>query len=157
MASWKYPQLDVDELKIAKAVIRDVPESIRDLYNVCKAIRGMYLNDAKDFLNRVLEEKEALPFWRYNKGASHKSNISAKWKIKAGRYPKKAIRQVLKVLENAEANATNKGLDVDKLIIRHIAAHKGITLQRYMPRAFGRATAKYRRTSNIEVILEEVE
>ncbi|BDB97653.1 50S ribosomal protein L22 [Saccharolobus caldissimus] len=157
MASWIYPQLNVDELKIAKAVVRDVPVSIKDLYNVCKAIRGMYLHDAKNFLNRVLEEKEALPYWRYYKGASHKSNISPKWKIKAGRYPKKAIRYVLKLLENAEANASNKGLDSDKLIIKHIAAHKGFTLKRYMPRAFGRATAKYRRTSNIEVILEEVE
>ncbi|WP_338601108.1 50S ribosomal protein L22 [Sulfolobus tengchongensis] len=157
MGSWSYPQLNVDELKIAKAVIRDVPVSIKDLYNVCKSIRGMYLSDAKDFLNRVLEEKEALPFWRYNKGASHKSNISAKWKVKAGRYPKKAIKHVLKLLENAEANATNKGLDVNKLVIRHIAAHKSIILKRYMPRAFGRATAKYRRTANVEVILEEVE
>ncbi|MEM0293446.1 MAG: 50S ribosomal protein L22 [Saccharolobus sp.] len=157
MGNWTYPQLEVDELRIAKSVLRDVPVSIKDLYNVCKAIRGMYVNDAKEFLNRVLQEKEALPYFRYKSGASHKANISAKFKIKAGRYPKKAVKYVLKLIENAEANASNKGLDVDKLVITHIASHKGIILKRYMPRAFGRATRKYRRTSNIEIILKEVD
>ncbi|MEM1629800.1 MAG: 50S ribosomal protein L22 [Saccharolobus sp.] len=157
MGNWTYPQLEVDELRIAKSVLRNVPVSIKDLYNVCKAIRGMYVNDAKEFLNRVLQEKEALPYFRYSSGASHKANISAKFKIKAGRYPKKAIKYVLKLIENAEANASNKGLNLDKLVIIHIASHKGITLKRYMPRAFGRATPKYRRTSNIEIILKEAD
>lgn len=156
MGAWVYPDLGVDETRISKAVARDVPVSIKDLYNVCKAIRGMKLNDAREFLSRVLEGKEALPFRKYNKGASHKNNISRKWKIKTGRYPVKAIKYVLKVLDNAEANALSKGLDTDRLKIVHIAAHKGIILKRYMPRAFGRSTRKFRRTSNIEVILEEV-
>ena len=69
MGNWTYPQLEVDELRIAKSVLRNVPVSIKDLYNVCKAIRGMYVNDAKEFLNRVLQEKEALPYFRYNSGA----------------------------------------------------------------------------------------
>ncbi|QIW23287.1 50S ribosomal protein L22 [Sulfolobus sp. S-194] len=156
MAGWIYPKLDIDENKLAKAVIKNVPASIRDLYNVCKAIRGMKLNDAKQFLNNVLEEKEALPFWKHSHGASHRSNISPKWKVKSGRYPKKAIRYVLKVLENAENNANSKGLDLENVKIVHIAAHKGIVLKRYMPRAFGRSTRKYRYTSHIEVILGEV-
>ncbi|MBP1357444.1 MAG: 50S ribosomal protein L22 [Sulfolobus sp.] len=156
MAQWVYPNLGIEENKIAKAVIRNVPASVRDLYNVCKAIRGMKLNDAKQFLNNVLEEKEALPFWRYSHGSSHKRNISPKWKVKNGRYPKKAIKYVLKVLENAENNANSKGLDMDNVKIAHIAAHKGIVIKRFMPRAFGRSTRKYRYTSNIEVVLAEV-
>ncbi|BFH73483.1 50S ribosomal protein L22 [Sulfurisphaera javensis] len=156
MAHWTYPILNIDDTKIAKAVIRNVPASIRDLYNVCKAIRGMKLNDAKRFLYDVLDEKDALPFWRHSHGASHKSNISPKWKVKSGRYPKKAIKYVLKVLENAENNANSKGLDMDNVKIVHIAAHKGITIKRFMPRAFGRSTRKYRYTSNIEVVLAEV-
>lgn len=156
MAHWTYPQLEIEENKMAKAVIRNVPSSVRDLYNVCKAIRGMKLNDAKQFLNNVLEEKEALPFWRYSHGSSHKANISPKWKVKNGRYPKKAVQYVLKVLENAENNANSKGLDMDNLKIQHIAVHKGIIIKRFMPRAFGRSTRKYRYTSNIEVVLAEV-
>lgn len=157
MASWTYPQLSIPEDRVAKAVIMNVDSSIRDLYNVCKAVRGMKLNEAKTFLERVLRQEEALPFWRYSHGASHRSNISEKWKVKSGRYPKKAIKYVLKVLQNAENNASVKGLDIDNVRIVHIAAHKGVTIKRYMPRAFGRATRKYKYTSHIEVVLAEVE
>ena len=157
MPTWVYPQLPYPEDRLAKAVIRNVDASMRDLYNVCKAIRGMWLKDAKAFLQRVLDEKEAMPFWKHSHGAAHRSNISERWKVKSGRYPKKAIKYVLKVLESAENNASAKGLDVDRLKIVHIAAHKGITLKRYMPRAFGRATPKFKRTSHIEVVLAEVE
>jgi large subunit ribosomal protein L22 len=156
MASWTYPQLSIDDTKLGKAVVKDAPVSIRDLYNVCKAIRGMKVKEARDFLDRVLKHQEALPFWRYSHGSSHRSNISSKWGIKNGRYPVKAIKYVLKALDNAEANAVSKGLDPDSLKIIHIAAHKSFTLKRFMPRAFGRATAKYRRTSHIEVIVGEV-
>lgn len=155
MAGWVYPDLKIDETKMGKAVIKDAPVSIRDLYNVCKAIRGMKLKDAKMFLERVSNSQESLPFWRYSHGSSHKSNISSKWKVKNGRYPVKAIQFVLKALDNAEANAVAKGLDSDSIRILHIAAHKGIIIKRFMPRAFGRATRKYRRTSNIEVIVGE--
>lgn len=100
--------------------------------------------------------KLALPFWRYSHGTSHRSNISRKWKVKSGRYPKKAIKYVLKLLDNAENNANSKGLDIDNLKIVHIAAHKGLVLKRYMTRAFGRSTRKYKYLSHIEVILGEV-
>lgn len=155
MGGWIYPDLKIDESKIGKAVVRDAPVSIKDLYNVCKAIRGMKLKDARTFLERVMNKQEALPFWRYSHGSSHRHNISSKWKIKNGRYPVKAIKFVLKALDNAEANAIAKGLDPDSVIILHIAAHKGLTLKRFMPRAFGRATRKFRRTANIEVIVGE--
>ncbi|EZQ03858.1 50S ribosomal protein L22 [Candidatus Acidianus copahuensis] len=156
MGSWKYPLLGVDEEKVYKAVLKEVPASYRDLYNVCKAVRGMNLQSAKKFLERVERKEEALPFYRYSHGSSHRSNISSKWKVKNGRYPVKAVQYVLKVLNSAESNAVAKGLDADSLTILHIACHKGITLKRFMPRAFGRATAKYRRTSNIEVMVGEV-
>ncbi|QKQ99925.1 50S ribosomal protein L22 [Metallosphaera tengchongensis] len=156
MGSWTYPDVGLDESRIGKAVVRNAPVSIKDLYNVSRSIRGMNVNEAKEFLQRVLDKKEAMPYWRYNHGASHKSNISKKWNVKSGRYPIKAIKYVLRALENARANAQGKGLDEDKLKVIHIASHKGIIIKRYLPRAFGRATKKYNRTSHIEVIVGEV-
>ncbi|MCQ4342458.1 MAG: 50S ribosomal protein L22, partial [Sulfolobaceae archaeon] len=76
--------------------------------------------------------------------------------VKSGRYPKKAIKYVLEVLSYAKANAVSKGLSEERLKILHAAAHKGITIRRYMPRAFGRSTRKFRYTSNIEIIVGEV-
>jgi len=154
--SWTYPSLNVDEARIGKAVKRNVAASLRDLYNVCKAIRGMKVTEAERFLTDALEGKQALPFWKHQRGAAHRSNISPKWKVKSGRYPKKAIKYVLEVLSYAKANAVSKGLSEERLKILHAAAHKGITIRRYMPRAFGRSTRKFRYTSNIEIVVGEV-
>jgi len=156
MGSWIYPSVGLDDSRTGKAVVRNAPVSIKDLYNISKAIRGMRVNEAREFLQRVLEHKEAMPYWKYSHGASHKSNISPRWKVKSGRYPEKAIKYVLKAIDNAEANAQGKGLDEDRLTVVHIAAHKGIVIKRFMPRAFGRATKKFNRTSHIEVIIGEV-
>ncbi|MEM1622503.1 MAG: uL22 family ribosomal protein, partial [Metallosphaera sp.] len=58
MAAWNYPILSLDDSRVGKAVIRNAPVSIKDLYNVCKAIRGMNVKEAQAFLQRVMEEKE---------------------------------------------------------------------------------------------------
>ena len=73
-----------------------------------------------------------------------------------GRYPVKAAKYILKVLRNARNNAENQGLDPEKLVIVHAAAHKGRYLKRYMPRAFGRSTPWFSTTTNFEVVVKEV-
>lgn len=157
MSKWIYPELEYEESKTAKALLREAPVSIRDLYNVCKAVRGMRLTQAKSYLQNVIDMKEAVPYWRHNAGASHKPNLEERWGIKSGRYPRKAAKYVLKLLDNLEVNAGSKGLETEKLRIVHIAAHKGLTLKRFIPRAFGRSSKKYRYTSNIEAVVAEVD
>ena len=73
----------------------------------------------------------------------------------AGRYPVKAAEQILKVLENAEANAEYKGMDTEKLFIEHISSHKGIVIPGYIPRAFGRMTPFNTPTTHIQIVLQE--
>ena len=72
-----------------------------------------------------------------------------------GRYPIKTAHHILQVLQAAEANAENKGLDVDRLRIMHAAAYQGIKLKRYTPRAHGRASPKYDTTTHVEIVLDE--
>lgn len=67
-----------------------------------------------------------------------------------------ASQQILKVLKNAESNADNKGLDIDRLKIVHAACQRGRTYKNFIPRAFGRSTAYNEDTSHIEIVLEEV-
>ena len=67
----------------------------------------------------------------------------------------KEAKHILKILENAEANAENKDLDTDNLYIMHIAAHKGRGIKRFVPRAMGRSVEIRRDRVHIEVILEE--
>ncbi len=156
MPTWHYSYKVRDESKIAKAVQYDIPVSIKVMREVVAVIRGLRVSEAKEFLNRVIELKEPVPFKRYKGKQAHRRGLADKWKWPIGRYPVKAARYLLRLLEHVEANAENKGLDKDKLVIVHIAAHKGMTLKRWMPRAFGRATPRFRRTSHVEVVVEEV-
>ena len=156
MPTWHYSYKVRDESKIAKAVLWDADVSVKDMREVVNAIKGMKVDDAIEFLKKVVEKKEPIPFKRYRGKIAHKRGMGAKWKWPSGRYPVKAAKYVIRLLENVRNNAEDKGLDASKLVIEHIAAHKGITLKRWMPRAFGRATPKFDRRSNVEVVVREV-
>ena len=134
----------------------DVPVHPKVMREVAAAIKGMKLQDAKRFLRNVIAKKEAVPFKRAHGKQAHRRGLADKWKWPIGRYPVKASKYMLKLLDNVENNAANKQLDVERLKIIHVAAHKGVTLKRWMPRAFGRATPKNRVHSHIEIVVEEV-
>lgn len=145
-----------DETRIAKAMARDVPVSPKKMYIVARAVRGMKLEEAKKLLEKVVAKKEPLPVFRYAGKQAHRRGLAEKWGTPIGRYPVKAAKHMLRLLANAENNAEQKDLDIERLRIVHVAVHKGPMLKRYMPRAFGRSTPKFRRLSHVEVILAEV-
>ena len=74
----------------------------------------------------------------------------------SGGHPVKASENILAVLRNAEANADNKGLDIDRLRIIHAAAHRGRTYKRFIERAFGRSSPYFENSTHVEIVLEEV-
>lgn len=156
MPTWHYSVKLEDESKIAKAVKLDIPVSIKYMREIARTLKGMKLLEAEKFLEDVIKLKQAVPFRRYHGKVSHKRGLADRFGWPAGRYPVKGAKYALELLKEVENNAENKGLDKNKLVIIHIAAHKGITLKRYMPRAFGRATPKFRRMSHLEVIVKEV-
>jgi large subunit ribosomal protein L22 len=160
MGHWRYPRIKgYDESKIARAVIRDVSMSFKEAYEVCKVVRGMRLAEAKEFLKRVMEFREPIPYTRYKLSIGHKRGLAekwVKWKTPIGRYPIKVVKHILKLLDNVENNAVNKGLDVEKLRIIHIAAHRSYYFKKWMPRAFGRATPWFRTHTSVEVVVAEV-
>lgn len=156
MPTWHYSYKVEDETKTAKAVQFDIPVSVKIMREVTNVIRGLKTSEAKKILNDVIALKQPIPFKRYKGKQSHKRGLADKYKWPIGRYPVKAARYLLKLIEQVEANAENKGLDKEKLVIVHIAAHKGLTLKRWMPRAFGRSTPRFRRTSHVEIVVEEV-
>ncbi len=61
-----------------------------------------------------------------------------------------------KLLQSAMANAENNfGLDKDNLFVSNIQVGGGPSLKRWLPRAQGRATLILKRTSQIDLELEE--
>ena len=155
MPSWRYSIKDVESEKVAVASGRDLDISWKEAREICNVIRGMKLSDAKKLLEEVIKLKQPIPYRRYHGKIPHHRGLE-RWKWPAGRYPVKAASEILKVLNNLENNAENKGLDTERLRIFHAAAHKGPVIKKYTPRAFGRATPWFKRLTHVEVAVKEV-
>lgn len=136
----------------AKASGRELKVSHKAAREVAKAIKGMDLAQAKEYLRDVMAMKKPIPYARFTKKLGHKGGME---KHCVGRYPIKTVERVLRVVKAAQANAENKGLDVDRLRIIHTAAYPGMKIKRYTPRAHGRASPKYDTTTHFEIVLEE--
>ncbi|HEX7675157.1 MAG TPA: 50S ribosomal protein L22 [Bdellovibrio sp.] len=69
---------------------------------------------------------------------------------------KKTAGMVKKLIESAVANAEyKKVMDVDNLVVKSIWVDQGPVLKRFRPRAQGRAFGVRKKTSHINVVLEE--
>ena len=154
MPKWGYSVIaeELDPEKTVKASGRELRVSHKHAREVCRTIKGMPLTKAKDYLKDVMEKKKAVPFRRYNKKLGHRHGLDHAF---AGRYPVNAAEKILKVLQSAEANAENKGLDIESLQIIHAATSQGMKIKRYTPRAHGRASPKYNTTTHVEIVLAE--
>jgi len=142
---------DVDPDKTAKAYGYELHCSRKDAQNLAAAISGMKTEDAKKYLQEVADMKRPLPAIYHKRKRAHQKGIGP------GSFPQKAASYMLKTLENAENNAEYKGFDVENMKIKHISTYGGRIIRGIMPRAQGRATNKNRITTNIEIIVEEVE
>ena len=141
-----------DPEKTAIASGREIPVKPKHVVNVCRHIRGMKLEQAKTFLEAVMREETAVPFFRHIRQVKHRRG-----KIGPGQFPVKAAEKVLQVVKGAEANAEFKGLDPEKMFISHAAMQKSSPIQGMMPRAQGRATPWNTSTCHIEIVLQERE
>ncbi len=67
--------------------------------------------------------------------------------------PRRASEPVQKLIESAAANAKSAGKNVDELTVKSILVENAGMTKKYMPRAFGRASAIRRRKSRVIVTL----
>ncbi len=142
---------DADPDKTAKAYGNELHCSYRDSKNLAYAIRGMKTDKAKSFLEEIIEMKKPLPTVFHKRKRAHQKGTGP------ASFPQKAAQYMLKTLKNAENNAEYKGFDAENMKISHISTYRGRVVRGIIPRAFGRATDKNTSTTNIEIILEEVE
>ena len=154
MPKWGYSIISemLNPEKTAKASGRELKISHKAAREVCHAIKGLDLNNAKAYLRDVQIKKRAIPYMRYNKKLPHRHGLTNAF---SGRYPIKAAKQILNVLISAQSNAENQGLDVDRLRIIHAAAYQGMKIKRFKPRAQGRSSPKFDTTTHVEIVLDE--
>ncbi len=127
MGLYKYSHKEADEKQLARAQMHDVNASYKDFTQVLAAIKNKNIADATQILTETISMKKAIPYVRFAKGIGHRSELGGK----KGRYPKKEAKLTLALLQNAVANAENKGLDKNSLYIKAASAHKQNALMRY--------------------------
>lgn len=152
MPLFNYSFKSYDPLLHIRASGREVDVSPKNTREVCKAIKGMFLKDARSYLEGVKEKNLAVPYRRYKRGGAHRSDLNG---FHAGAYPVKSATKVLEVLNNLEANADFKGRDLDRLKIVHAAALRGRVVRSYTPRAQGRSSPSFNTLVHIEIVATE--
>jgi len=142
MAQYNY-SYKVSE-NMAKAVGRHLPISYKYSVEICRYLRGKPMERAKAILTNVINMKEPIPFKRYVKNIGHRP------KMGPGRYPIKASKYILALLDSVTANAQMKGLATGKLEICHISAQRGPMIMHR-----GRTGRTKMKQTHIEVVVRE--
>ncbi|MEM3031772.1 MAG: 50S ribosomal protein L22 [Nitrososphaerota archaeon] len=147
MPNWGYSTALAEGENAAKASAREVDVSPKWAREVCEAIKGLKISEARALLERVVERRELIPYKRYRKKRAHHAQTRG-----PGGYPVKVARIMLKLLDGLEANAEFKGLDLDRVKIVHASAHKGRRIRKYIERAFGRSSPYHKTLTHIELV-----
>lgn len=153
MPTWSYSVKLQDEERVVKASLREVFISPKHAVELARELKNKTIEEARKYLEEVISMKRAVPFKRYNRKVAHRKGLH-KWHT--GRYPVKAAKHFLKLLENLENNAEYKGLDPSRIRIIHIATHRGRRRVKYIPRAFGRSSPLVDTSVHVEVIGKEL-
>jgi large subunit ribosomal protein L22 len=146
--------VEADPETTARGMLRDRPISLKHSKAIAKAIKGKTVADAEAYLEAVIDEERSVPFKQHNTGVGHRSDIDG-WD--AGRYPEKASKDFLKLLENVRNNANEQGFEGPEMVIKHVAPHKTGERPGRKPRAFGRADPWNTTLCDVELIIEQPE
>lgn len=153
MPKYSYSFQNFDKSRNVRASLREKDISHKHAREIAVAIKGMSIEKAREFLENVVARNIAVPYRRYNNEVAHRSNIQDGFF--AGRYPQKAAREFIRLLDNLESNAEYKGMDLDRLRIASAAVHKGTKLKRFQPRAMGRSSPRFNTLVHVELVARE--
>lgn len=149
---FKYAFQNYDRTRHVRASIREKTISHKHAREIAVTIKGMSIETARNYLQDVIRLKRAVPFRRYHNEVGHKSDTG----VMSGRYPQKAATEFVKLLDNLESNAEYRGMDLDRLKIINTTVHKGRKIQRFTPRAMGRASPKIDILTHVELVAQEL-
>ncbi len=127
MAGAKY-SMEMDPKKSAKAYGRALRISTKHAMEICHTIDGKNLQKSKAMLQNVASRQTSLD----------------------GKFYTNATKEMINLLESAEANAKAKGLDVNKMIVKANAT-KGFAFTR--PRSRRKLAGQTGRMTNVQIML----
>ena len=121
--------------KAVKTAGRDLRIHYKNTYETARAVKGMTLKKAEDYLKDVLAQRRCVPFLRYYGGIG-RTGQAKEFGKSLGRWPVKSVRTVLGLLQNLKANANVKGLK--DVTINHVQVNRAAKGRRRTYRAHGR-------------------
>jgi len=149
---FRYAFQNYDRTRHVRASLREKTISHKHAREIAVKIKDMSIESARNYLQDVIRLKRAVPFRRYHNEVGHKSDTG----VMAGRYPQKAANEFVKLLDNLESNAEYRGMDLDRLKIINATVHKGRKIERFTPRAMGRASPKINILTHVELVAQEI-
>ena len=129
---------------MARALGQNLNISTKQSIEICNSIRKKSTVDAKRILTDAINQKVPIRFTRFTNGLGHRRGMAS------GRYPRNASKEILSLVEAAEANAQFKGLNTANLIINHVAAQNAGNQWRY-----GRHRRRRMKRTHVELFVEE--
>jgi large subunit ribosomal protein L22 len=132
------------ELNNSRACGRDLSISFKQAIEITNYLRNRTVTKAQGLLSETISMKKPIPFKRFTNGLGHKPGMGP------GRYPVNACKEILAVLNAAQANAEVRGLGLCKIV--HIAAQPASR-----PFHYGRRKRIKMRRCHIEIVLQETE
>jgi large subunit ribosomal protein L17e len=133
----------------AKCKVNDLRAHFKNTYETARACRGMALLRAINYMERVAEHKEVIPFRRFTGGPGRHA-MCKNVNHHNGRFPAKSVKHVLALLTNLKSNAEAKGLDIEKCQISHVATQRAVSGRRRTFRAHGRISPYLSSNCHIE-------
>jgi len=158
--------------RLASARSVGVDVHVKHCFEIARAIKHRTAGEAVEYLNNVLKidsdrpdirkKATAVPF-RLGSGNKRRKRSGPsmvghrKGGIGPGRYPVKASRVMIKLVQSCMENARHQYEDIDpeEMVITHCAAHRGPIKRGWTPRARGRASPKNHYRVNLEIFLED--
>ena len=139
--------------KSIKARGKDVKAHFKNTYEAAKMMKGKTIQESRQYFQDVLAHKRCVPFQRFNGGVGRTAQAK-EFKLTQGRWPEKSVRYLLSLLQNLEANANAKQLNVKDLVVRHVQLNRAARGRRRTYRAHGRITPFMSHPFHIEVFAE---
>ncbi len=128
----------------ASASAKNLAISTKDCIEISNFLRYKNTAHVKSLLEEVISLKRAVPFKRFIRDTGHKAGMSA------GKFPQKAAKSFLQLINSVEANAHYKGLNVSNLKITKLIANRAS-----IPLTGGRRRAGTKR-SHLEIEVKEM-
>jgi large subunit ribosomal protein L22 len=125
----------------------DLGISAKDSIEICNCIRKKSTEKAKKILLDSINKIKPIPFLRFNRDRGHKHG-----RLYSGAYPNKAAKAILKLIEAAEKNAQNQGLNPESLFIKSIIPNRAAEPSRY-----GRQRSRETKRAHVYITVEEKE